>query len=114
MPTGEAAATAEGQDPRGRSKSSSPRHIPVIAVVTEDEETQVRTGVCAVGAEPGSPDSKGGNEDLGGDAGSLRRAGSRRRADPLGAELPGGAGCRHQPVWGRLSRHPGGASVPLN
>uniref|UniRef100_A0A286Y510 Cilia and flagella associated protein 69 n=1 Tax=Cavia porcellus TaxID=10141 RepID=A0A286Y510_CAVPO len=40
MPTGEAAATAEGQDPRGRSKSSSPRHIPVIAVVTEDEETQ--------------------------------------------------------------------------
>ncbi|XP_021098311.1 cilia- and flagella-associated protein 69-like isoform X2 [Heterocephalus glaber] len=40
MPTGEAAAMAEGQDPSARNKSSSPRHIPVIAVVTEDEETQ--------------------------------------------------------------------------
>lgn len=31
---------AQAQAPSGRSKSSSPRHIQVIAVVTEDEEAQ--------------------------------------------------------------------------
>ncbi|XP_070280313.1 cilia- and flagella-associated protein 69 isoform X2 [Myotis yumanensis] len=36
--TAEAPATAEAQGPRGKSKSSSPRQIPVIGVVTEDED----------------------------------------------------------------------------
>ncbi|XP_075413469.1 cilia- and flagella-associated protein 69 [Tenrec ecaudatus] len=41
MPTGEAAGTAELLDPGGRTKSSSPRQIPVVSVVTEDESEQV-------------------------------------------------------------------------
>ncbi|XP_073920888.1 cilia- and flagella-associated protein 69 isoform X3 [Castor canadensis] len=41
MSTAEAAPeTAEAQDPGHRSKSSSPRQIPVIGVVAEDEEMQ--------------------------------------------------------------------------
>ncbi|XP_036184152.1 cilia- and flagella-associated protein 69 isoform X1 [Myotis myotis] len=37
-PTTEAPATAEAQGRRSKSKSSSPRQIPVIGVVTEDED----------------------------------------------------------------------------
>ncbi|XP_044918615.1 cilia- and flagella-associated protein 69 isoform X2 [Mustela nigripes] len=36
----EAAATAEGQEPDGKIRSSSPRHIRVVGVLTEDEEAQ--------------------------------------------------------------------------
>uniref|UniRef100_A0A9L0K6W4 Cilia and flagella associated protein 69 n=1 Tax=Equus asinus TaxID=9793 RepID=A0A9L0K6W4_EQUAS len=40
MSTREAAATTEAQEPGSRIKSSSPRQIPVVGVVTEDEEAQ--------------------------------------------------------------------------
>ncbi|XP_045144767.1 cilia- and flagella-associated protein 69 isoform X1 [Echinops telfairi] len=40
MSTGEAAGTAELLEPGGRTKSSSPRQIPVVSVVTEDESEQ--------------------------------------------------------------------------
>ncbi|KAM9216682.1 cilia- and flagella-associated protein 69 isoform 1-T1 [Dugong dugon] len=40
MSTGEAAATSEAHELGGRNKSSSPRQIPVVGVVTEDEAAQ--------------------------------------------------------------------------
>ncbi|XP_054419806.1 cilia- and flagella-associated protein 69 isoform X3 [Pteronotus mesoamericanus] len=40
MSTAEAPATAEPQGPGGRGKSSSPRRIPVVGLVTEDEDAQ--------------------------------------------------------------------------
>ncbi|XP_032339927.1 cilia- and flagella-associated protein 69 isoform X4 [Camelus ferus] len=40
MSTAEAAATAEAREPGTRIKSSSPRQIPAVGVVTEDEEAQ--------------------------------------------------------------------------
>uniref|UniRef100_A0A2K6EMU9 Cilia and flagella associated protein 69 n=1 Tax=Propithecus coquereli TaxID=379532 RepID=A0A2K6EMU9_PROCO len=40
MSTAAAVATAEAQEPGCRKKSSSPRQIPVVGVVTEDEEAQ--------------------------------------------------------------------------
>ncbi|XP_007195867.2 cilia- and flagella-associated protein 69 isoform X1 [Balaenoptera acutorostrata] len=40
MSTAEAAATAQARAPGSRIKSSSPRQIPVVGVVTEDEEAQ--------------------------------------------------------------------------
>ncbi|XP_065795928.1 cilia- and flagella-associated protein 69 isoform X5 [Muntiacus reevesi] len=40
MSTAEASETAEARDPSGRIKISSPRQIPIVGVVTEDEEVQ--------------------------------------------------------------------------
>nr|XP_031535543.1 cilia- and flagella-associated protein 69 isoform X2 [Vicugna pacos] len=40
MSTAEAAATAEAREPGTRIKSSSPRQIPAVGVVTQDEEAQ--------------------------------------------------------------------------
>ncbi|XP_003407029.1 cilia- and flagella-associated protein 69 [Loxodonta africana] len=40
MSTGETAATAETYEPRGRNKSGSPRQIPVVGVVTEDDAAE--------------------------------------------------------------------------
>ncbi|XP_043319351.1 cilia- and flagella-associated protein 69 isoform X3 [Cervus canadensis] len=40
MSTAEAAETAEAREPIGRIKFSSPRQIPIVGVVTEDEEVQ--------------------------------------------------------------------------
>lgn len=51
MSTREAAATTEAQEPGSRIKSSSPRQIPVVGVVTEDEEAQVRAAAGALGRE---------------------------------------------------------------
>lgn len=48
--TAEAPAAAEAPGPRGKSKSISPRQIPVIGVVTEDEDALVRSRVRAWGA----------------------------------------------------------------
>lgn len=69
MSTVEARATAEAREPGVRSKSSSPRQIPVVGVVTEDEDAQVWAGlwsVCGVGklrfrGGDEAADSKGGN-----------------------------------------------------
>ncbi|XP_070323447.1 cilia- and flagella-associated protein 69 isoform X3 [Odocoileus virginianus] len=40
MSTAEAAETPEAREPSGRIKFSSPRQIPIVGVVTEDEEVQ--------------------------------------------------------------------------
>ncbi|XP_043729025.1 cilia- and flagella-associated protein 69 isoform X3 [Cervus elaphus] len=40
MSTAEAAETAEAREPIGRIKFSSPRQIPIVGLVTEDEEVQ--------------------------------------------------------------------------
>lgn len=40
MFTAEAPATAEVQDPGSRIKACSPRQVPAVGVVPEDEETQ--------------------------------------------------------------------------
>lgn len=70
MSTAEARATAEAQEPGVRSKSNSPRQIPVVGVVTEDEDAQVWAGLWSVcrgarlrfGGGDEAGDSKGGNE----------------------------------------------------
>ena len=53
MSAAEAPATAEPPGPGGRGKSSSPRRIPVVGVVTEDEDAQVWDRVGALGAVEG-------------------------------------------------------------
>lgn len=45
MSTAEAAEKAEAWEPSSRIKFSSPRQIPIVGVVTEDEEVQVWPGV---------------------------------------------------------------------
>lgn len=51
---------AEVQEPDGKIRSGSPRHIRVVGVLTEDEEAQVGAGVCALEVRSG-----GGDEDWG-------------------------------------------------
>lgn len=47
MSTAETEAKVEAWEPGSRIRSSSPRQIPVIGVVTEEEEAQVWPGGCA-------------------------------------------------------------------
>lgn len=65
MSVAEAAATAEVQEPGGRLRSSSPRHIPVVGVVTEDEEAQVWAVSVLWEAWRGGGDLGGGDEASG-------------------------------------------------
>lgn len=88
MSTAEAAATAQARAPGSTIKFSSPLQIPVVGVVTEDEEAQVWPGVCALegvkaGAEMMPGGSKGGNGGLRGNQGSPEDCGSKLKADPF-------------------------------
>lgn len=65
MFTAEAPATAEVQDPGSRIKACSPRQVPAVGVVPEDEETQVRTGVCTLCGMEREAEIAGGEEAWG-------------------------------------------------
>lgn len=108
-------ATAQAQEPGGRTKSSSPRQIPVVRVVTEDEDAQVRAGGCALE----------GVEGAGGDLGAATRPRQQgpkwprwKHAEPAGPSfrapqsrslrelrlLQAGLAVVSHPVWRRAAR----------
>jgi hypothetical protein len=111
MSTAEAAPeTAEAQDPGHRSKSSSPRQIPVIGVVAEDEEMQVWAGVCAFGGGIGV---RSGEQGRGPEAGRVEVRTRVETGGACGTKVPGagptlwelrclqgGLVVVSQPIWG--------------
>lgn len=93
MSTVEASATADAAEAGGRTKSSSPRTIPVIGVVTPHEDMQVPWG-SAARAEKGV--RLQGNRMESRTRASLRDG--EERSSSLGTgRLARGAGCR-QPI----------------
>ncbi|CAK7306950.1 Cilia- and flagella-associated protein 69 [Vulpes lagopus] len=111
MSVAEAAATAEAQEAGGKVRSSSLRRIPVIGVVTEDEEAQVWAGVFASGRAEGKLRSRGRGRGLG--AAGAEMGPKRHPPGPAGLRFPArsrglrelrrrreGLAVVNQPAWG--------------
>ena len=116
MSTAEATERAEAREPSSRIKFSSPRQIPIVGVVTEDEEVQVWPGVWLWRVLRKGVEIWGGPS---GNQGSPRDGGSKRKADPSEAPsaklrcLRGELVVVNQPVWGLVSRGPPGSSLSV-
>lgn len=131
--TAEAPSAAEAQGPRSKSKSGSPRQIPVVGVVTEDEDAQVGSrarawgvwGVCGGSRlRSGGGDELGGSQDRSGGPsgnegiprgrGSCQPPGFHELVPPGTAQLASGLGCQLPTCPGPRATRSSPASVPPN
>ena len=122
MSTAEAVETAEAREPSGRIKFSSPRQLPIVGVVTEDEEVQVWPGVCALEGvkEWAGVEIWGRGRCLGAVRAEVGARVETRAAH--GTQVPNsklilrtalparGVGCRQSTCLGLMSRGPPGSS----
>lgn len=105
MSTVEASATADAVEAAVRTKTYSPRTIPVFGVVTQHEDSQVPPGCSRGGEGREAPGQPGGIQDQSEPAGTETRG-----AGPWGAcgWRWGGLDVVSQPVWGLWQRGPPG------